>query len=55
MEESTLLALSDRAAKHELVIDASGDFMGSVLEHVLNGNRKPLALLVKRFTRNQRQ
>ena len=41
--ESTLLTFPDPAAILELITDASGDFMGGVLEQVQNGNREPLA------------
>ena len=51
----TLLAFPDPTARLELVTDASGDFMGGVLEQVRNGNREPLAFWSKAFTRNQRQ
>ena len=52
--ECILLAFPDPTAKLELVTDASGDFMGGVLEQVQNGNREPLAFWSKAFTRNQR-
>ena len=50
--ESSLLAFPVSAAKLELVSDASGDFMGGVLDQIRNGNREPLAQWTS-FTRNQ--
>jgi len=55
LADAALLAFPDPAAATELVVDASAQFIGSVLQEVKDGVHKPLAFWSKALTKAQSQ
>ena len=55
LEEAALLVFPNLTASTELVVDASAQFIGAVLQEVKDGEHKPLAFWSKALTRTQCQ